>query len=200
MSWDEDLERWIKRWRRMPTFGFRAFEDFDRMFDEMFKEMLKDVPKELYRERKLPSGGTIREVGPFVYGYSMTIGPDGKPIIREFGNVKPSAKPTPFGFKKPSLELREEREPLVDVIPEDGTIRVVAEVPGVNKSNIKLNCAERTLTISVDAERRKYYKEVGLPEQVDPKVSKASYKNGVLTVVLTKVTKKKPKGETIKIE
>jgi len=26
-------------------------------------------------------------MGPFVYGYSMTMGPDGKPIVREFGNV-----------------------------------------------------------------------------------------------------------------
>lgn len=28
------------------------------------------------------------EMGPFVYGYSMTIGPDGKPKVREFGNIR----------------------------------------------------------------------------------------------------------------
>ena len=33
----------------------------------------------------------MRDIGPIVYGYSMTIGPDGKPRIKEFGNVKPSA-------------------------------------------------------------------------------------------------------------
>ena len=200
MSWDEDFERWMRRWRRMPLFGFGAFEDLDRMFDEMFKEMLKDLPKELYRERRLPGGGTIREIGPFVYGYSMTLGPDGKPVIREFGNVKPSARPTPLGLRRPSLELREEREPLVDILSEDGTIRVVAEVPGVEKSDIELNCSERTLAISVDAERRKYYKEVDLPAEVDPKISKATYKNGVLEITLTKVKKEKPRGESIKIE
>jgi len=31
-------------------------------------------------------------MGPFVYGYSFSMGPDGKPVIREFGNVKPSLK------------------------------------------------------------------------------------------------------------
>jgi HSP20 family protein len=200
MSWDEDFDRWMRRWRHMPSLGFGAFEDINRMFDEMFKEMLNDVPKDLYRERKLPDGGTIREIGPFMYGYSMTIGPDGKPVIREFGNVKPSTKPSALGFKRPSLEVREEREPLVDVIPEDGTIKVVAEVPGIEKSDIKLNCSENLLNISVDAEKRKYYKEISLPTEVDPKVSKATYKNGVLEVVLTKVKKKKLKGETISIE
>ena len=27
---------------------------------------------------------------PWYYGYTMTIGPDGKPIVKEYGNVKPS--------------------------------------------------------------------------------------------------------------
>lgn len=200
MSWEEDFERWMKRWRRMPFFGFGAFEEIDRMFEEMFREMLKDVPKELYRERKLPGGGTVREIGPLMYGYSMSIGPDGKPVIREFGNIKPSKRPSPFGYKRPFLEIKEEREPLVDVITEDDSIRVLAEVPGVEKSDIKLSCSERLLTISVDSEERKYYKEVELPVEVDPKVSKATYKNGVLEIVLTKLKKEKPKGESIKIE
>ena len=200
MSWDEDTERWMRRWRSMPFFGREAFEDLDRIFDEMFKEMLNNVPKELYRERRLPGGGTVREVGPFMYGYSMTIGPDGKPVVREFGNVKPSTRASPLGFRRPSLEIKEERDPLVDVIPEDGKIRVVAEVPGVERSDIKLNCSEKVLTIAVDAEERKYFKEIDLPAEVDPKISKATYKNGVLEIILTKVTTKKLKGESITID
>ena len=46
------------------------------------------LPKELVREYQTPEGEKVREVGPIVYGYSMTIGPDGKPHVREFGNVK----------------------------------------------------------------------------------------------------------------
>ena len=43
------------------------------------------------------------------------------------------------------------------------------------------------------------YKEVDLPADVDPKISKAKYTtNGVLEVGLTKI--KKPSSETIKIE
>jgi HSP20 family protein len=200
MSWDEDLDHRMRRWRQMPFFSFRGFEEIDRMFDDMVQEMFKNAPKDLYRERKLPSGGTVKEMGPFVYGYSMTVGPDGKPIVREFGNVRPTSKQTRFGRQRPSLEVREEREPLIDTISENGTIRVLAEVPGVDKSNIKLNCSETALTITVDDKMRKYYKEVSLPQPVDPKVAKATYKNGVLEVLLTKKTKEAPKGETISID
>ena len=45
-------------------------------------------PEELVREYQAPDGTKVREVGPIVYGYSMTIGPDGKPHISQFGNVK----------------------------------------------------------------------------------------------------------------
>jgi HSP20 family protein len=198
MSWDEDIDRWMRRWRNMPF--FRGFKEMDQMFDEMLREMLKDVPTDLYKERRLPGGGIVRQAGPFVYGYSMTVGPDGKPVIREFGNVKPSKRPTPFGFDRPSLELKEEREPLVDVLPENGTLRVIAEVPGIEKKDIKLNCTESALTISVNTENRKYYKTINLPDVIDPKVSKASYVNGVLEVILTKVKKEQPKGQPINIE
>jgi HSP20 family protein len=121
MSWDEDLDHRMRRWRQMPFFSFRGFEEIDRMFDDMVQEMFKNAPKDLYRERKLPSGGTVKEMGPFVYGYSMTVGPDGKPIVREFGNVRPTSKQTRFGRQRPSLEVREEREPLIDTISENGT-------------------------------------------------------------------------------
>ncbi|MGD8505478.1 MAG: Hsp20/alpha crystallin family protein, partial [Candidatus Bathyarchaeota archaeon] len=142
---------------------------------------------------------TVRELGPFVYGYNMTIGPDGKPKIQEFGNVKPSLKPAPFGISKPRLDVREEREPLVDLMATDKEVKVIAELPGVEKEDIKLHGTEDTLTISVDTPKRKYYKELELPAKVDPKSAKTSYKNGVLEVTLKKTEKKKPKGEPIEI-
>jgi HSP20 family protein len=201
MSWDEDSDRWFRRRRSWPRGFFDIdFGEMNRMIEEMFKEMAESIPKELYREEKLQDGTTIRKMGPFIYGYSMTIGPDGKPVIREFGNVKPSEPRSSLGVPKPSLEYRDEREPLVDVISDDGTVRVLAELPGVDKNNIKLHCSERILTISVDTLEHKYYKEVELPSPVDPRVGKGSYKNGVLEVTLNKVGIRKPPGESIEIE
>src|SRR5919107_720667 len=68
--------------------------DFDEMHKEMnrmfnqFSDIQSNPPKELVREYQTSEGEKVREFGPIVYGYSMTIGPDGKPHIREFGNVK----------------------------------------------------------------------------------------------------------------
>ncbi len=205
---DEDLPDWMRRrLRRRDNFGGWFFSDIDEMMREMeemmnreFKEFTTRLPKDLERERKMPDGSTVKEWGPFVYGYSMTIGPDGKPQIREFGNVKPSLKHEPFGTRRPSLDVKEEREPLVDVISTDNEIKVVAELPGVDKENIKLYGTERTLTISVDTPQRKYYKEIDLPHRIDPKSAKSAYKNGVLEVTLTKKEEEtKPKGEPIQV-
>ena len=197
----EYWDRWFRR-RRWPLFGRSFFEDFEEMFREMeemmrreFEEISKRTPSELIRERRLPDGSTVREWGPYVYGYSITIGPDGKPRIREFGNIKPSARPG-----RPRIDIREEREPLVDVMESDGEVKVIAEIPGVEKKDIKLHGTETTLTISVDTPQRKYYKEVELPVKVDPKKAKSSYRNGVLEVSLPKMEEEKPKGEPIKIE
>ena len=191
MSDDEEFfpDRFRRRWR-MPMSEW--FEDFEKNFEEMFKDI--ELPKELVRERKLPDGATVKEMGPFVYGYSFSVGPDGKPVVREFGNVKPSMKGGPFGASRPKLAVKEEREPLVDAIVNDDAVKVVAELPGVEKSDIAIECDGRTLTLKVDTEKRRYHKRLDLPVEVDPDTSKASYKNGVLELVLNrKVSGAKPK-------
>ena len=192
LSWWEEFDEWFRK-RRRPF--FRAFDEIfremERMFEDVFREF-REYPESLIREKRLPDGRIVREYGPIVYGYSITIGPDGKPVIREFGNIKPAAKP---GY----VDIKSEREPLVDIIEEADSIKVVAEVPGVEKNDIQLYATEKTLTIKVDTPNRKYYKEVELPAEVDPKSAKSTYKNGVLEVSLKKISPK-PKGEPIKIE
>ncbi len=97
--------------------------------------------------------------------------------------------------------MKEEREPLIDIVSTNGEIKVVAELPGVEKEDIKLHGTEDTLTISVDTPKRKYFKEVEMPAKINPKEVKTKYRNGVLEVTMPKIKeKKKPKGEPIKIE
>jgi HSP20 family protein len=199
MSSEDDYPDWQKR-RRSPFFRGWGFEDVDKIFEEMekmmeeeFRDFTSRVPKDYVRERKLPDGSTAREFGPFVYGYSMKVGPDGKPEIREFGNVKPRRNGLPH--------VQEEREPLVDVVETDGEVHVVAELPGVEKKDIKLSCTEDTLTITVDTPQHKFFKEVSLPRKVRVREAKSQYKNGVLEVTLPKAKDgKAPRGEPINIE
>ena len=129
---NEDSPEWTKRRRsspfdKDPFFGDidRVFREMEKMMDSEFKNFTEKVPKDYIKERKLPDGSTVKEFGPFVYGYSMKIGSDGKPEIQEFGNIKKGLKGPP--------EVKEEREPLVDVVETNGEIRVVVELPGVEK-------------------------------------------------------------------
>jgi HSP20 family protein len=97
--------------------------------------------------------------------------------------------------------VKEEREPLIDIIETDGEIHVVAELPGVEKTDIKLQGTEEALIISVDTPQHKYYKEVTLPTRVKVREARTGYKNGVLEVTLPKIKdERKPKGEPIKID
>lgn len=196
---NEDNPEWTKRRRNSPFDKDPFFGDIDKLFREMeermedeFKNFTEKVPKDYVKERKLPDGSTVKEFGPFVYGYSMKIGPDGKPDIQQFGNIKKSLKGIP--------QVKEEREPLVDVMETNGEIRVVVELPGVEKTDIKLHGTEGSLEISVDTPHYKYYEEVCLPAKVKVKEAKSSYKNGVLEVILPKLEgPKTPKGEQIDI-
>ncbi|MGQ9479178.1 MAG: archaeal heat shock protein Hsp20 [Thermoproteota archaeon] len=190
---DEWFERLEKDLRRMMRRVF-SMTPFEEDFFDYFRDIEKRFPKELIKEEKLPDGSVRREYGPFIYGYSVRIGPDGKPVIREFGNVKRKVSPV-----KP-LEVKESTEPLVDVITEDNQIKVIAEVPGVDNKDIKLNIVGKTLYIKAESERRKYSKDVELPEEVDPKNAKASYRNGILEVTLSRLRKEEKKGEEIPVE
>jgi HSP20 family protein len=176
------------------------WEEFDKVMQRMFSDIMEKVPKDLIKEKEMPDGTKVKQMGPIVYGYSMTMGPDGKPVIREFGNVKPSKRRTPFGFPRGIREVSQKREPLVDVISENDTVKVIAEVPGVDKSDISLSSTEHNLTIQVDSENRKYFKEVDLPFDVEPESAKASYKNGVLQVSMNRKNEKEFKGNKIRIE
>jgi HSP20 family protein len=167
------------------------FREMEKMMDDEIKDFTEKVPKEFVKERKLPDGSTVKELGPFVYGYSMKIGPDGKPEIQEFGNLKKGLKGPP--------QVKEEREPLVDIVETSEEIRVVAELPGVEKSDIKLHGTEDSLEVSVDTPTYKYYKEVDLPAKVNVKEASSTYKNGVLEVVLPKAQPSKPRGEPINV-
>ncbi len=199
MSEKDWWSRWFKK--RQPLFRGslwdidEAFKEMEEMMAKEFEDLSKRAPEDLLRERTLPDGTKMKSWGPFVYGYSVTVGPDGKPKVREFGNFKAETR-----MGKPYMDVKEKREPLADVINTDGEVRVIVELPGVEKKDIKLSGTENKLTISVDTPERKYFKEVELPAKVDSKKATSKYKNGVLDVTVPKKKEEKPKGETINIE
>ncbi|MFN4226747.1 MAG: Hsp20/alpha crystallin family protein [Candidatus Ratteibacteria bacterium] len=104
----------------------------------------------------------------------------------------------------------------VDIYEDEDNIVLKAEIPGVNKEDISVSLTEDTVTISGRKEEEKkiekenyFRKEIRtgtfsrsftLPCSVDREKVKASYKNGVLEIVLPKSEKEKEKEVKIKIE
>jgi HSP20 family protein len=80
---------------------------------------------------------------------------------------------------------------------EKDKFKIFAELPGVDKENVELNVAEDSVEIKTKDDK-KFYKLISLDEAVDADSTKASYKNGILTLELDK--KARRKGKEVKIE
>ena len=104
--------------------------------------------------------------------------------------------------------------PVVDIFEEPEFVRIVAEVPGVKPEDVKILVEANVLTIQGTKEQvaeqkaekvHRYERIYGsfersftLPASVDAEHIKATYDMGVLTLVLPKVEKAKPRQ--IKVE
>jgi HSP20 family protein len=179
---------------------FREFDEMrremSRTFSEQFKNIENKVPKDLIKEYETPEGAKVREVGPIVYGYSMTIGPDGKPNIQEFGNVKSFSGRG--SFEQPSLSA--EREPLIDISSTDKEVKIVAEMPGISEDKIKIDAYDKYVEIKSEDPERKYHKKIEAPEDIDINSARSNYNNGVLEINFKKKEQQKPKGRQINVE
>lgn len=162
---------------------------FDDEFDRLFKRMSRSFPDldELFDEAK--STGTVS--GPFYYGYTMTVGPDGKPVVKEYGNVRPGLLPT-----------SDTREPLVDTIVDEKEklVKLVAEMPGVEKNDVKIVVDGKLVNIDAEHGEKKYHAKVPIKYKVDENSVKASYKNGILEIIFKLQEEEKPKGKTVEVE
>lgn len=180
---------------------FREFDEMrkeaERLFSDQFKNIENKVPKDLIKEYDTPEGGKVRQVGPIVYGYSMTIGPDGKPKIREFGNIK-SPMSGMGTFEQPSLSA--EREPLIDISSTDNEVKIVAEMPGISKDKIRIDAYDQYVEIKSEDPNRKYHKKIEVPEDIDINSARSNYNNGVLEINFKKKEQQKPQGRQINVE
>jgi HSP20 family protein len=162
------------------NFGF-GFQDIDEMINGMF------------RAASSIEGNLQQNPNTVFYGYQVNVGPDGKPHVREFGNVKPT--------KRGTFELAS-REPFVDTLVDDkeNSLKVVAEMPGIQKEDIKLEATEKSLIIKAENKDRNYSTEVPLNIPIEASSAKASYNNGILEVKLMLKTPLKSKGVSVKVD
>ena len=182
-DWDiQPSDDWLRRFfSGIPflssTGGIAGrLNDMPRQFDEMRREMER-MFEEQFRdiETKVPKE-LLREYQTFRLGSTGTMA---EPLIRS------------------------EREPLADVVTSDKEVKVVIEVPGINKENIRINAYDNSLEVTTNDPQRKYHRVIELPPEADIadiETVKSTYKNGILEIVFRKKEQSKPKGKEIKVE
>jgi len=153
-------------------------------FDEMFGIDLIHGMDEVFDRLNRAMGMSLEnfEQHPFIYGFSVTHRPGENPEIREFGNV-----PTFEQIETGDRRYLDTRKPLIDILKNEDTVHVIAEIPGIEKENILLNATDLILDIETIDGNPKYSKRVELPVKVDPQSAKATYKNGVLEVTFKRL-------------
>ena len=158
---------------------------FDTQFDQMFRSLSgrffnMDDDFELTK---------FANTKPYFYGYTMTIGNDGRPLVKQYGT------------HVPGLVVSDVREPFVDEVVDrnSNTLKLVAEMPGVDKTDIKITIEDKYAKISAEHGDRKYQTRVPLKYKIDENSSKATYANGILEVSF-KLLEQKPKGKTVAVQ
>jgi HSP20 family protein len=105
-----------------------------------------------------------------------------------------------FGERGETMEMR---VPSIDLIDGDREIRIRAELPGVDKKDVEVSATDDAVTIHGTCQREQkegkgeYYRHeisrgefsrtIPLPASIDGAKAKASFKNGVLELVLPKL-------------
>lgn len=97
----------------------------------------------------------------------------------------PQPQPQSSGNTKP-VPKAEMREPLVDVFNEDEEIVIVAEIPGVQMADIRIDVQDDILRIETSGAHQ-YATELLLDAPVDTTALQQTYRNGILEVRLRKI-------------
>jgi HSP20 family protein len=150
----------------MSTDRRRDLRDMLDELDKYFEDFEKDIEEAVKNSIFAPN----KSSKPFIAGFSFNLGPEGKPSVQVFGD-NPVHRD---GFRSPI------NEQVVD--SKNGLLRLLLEMPGVEKGDIRVDATEETAVITAENQYRKYRAELDLRAAVRPDSGKAEYKNGMLEI------------------
>lgn len=160
-------------------------------FDDLFQKMMRPFKGLNKIWDDIKDSDDVQTFGPYYYGYSLIMGPDGKPIVKEYGNFGPGLLPT-----------SETREPFVDVIVDykEKVLKVVAEMPGMEKKDIKIEVVGHAINLDAENDNKKYQTKIPIKHKVDEDYVRATYSNGILEVKFKLREDNRPQGKRVTVE
>jgi len=125
-------------------------------------------------------------------------------LQKQITNVEQSISnivtPVVVDKKKGKKNKKAKKKPLADVTTTDKEVKVIVEIPGISKENIKVNAYDNSVEVTTTDPERKYHEVVEIPPETDIETAKSTYKNGILEITFDKKQQTKPKGKQINIE
>ncbi len=140
-----------------------------------FDEIIEKIFKQLRNDSMFTDNPNIKS---WSYGFTMTQGPDGRPLIREFGQ-NPFQEQLNIG-----VPTEEEILTQVDVDTNQNKVRIIAEIPGISKEDIKINATENKVIIKAQKNSQIISKELPIEVKINPETANANYNNGILDLTL----------------
>jgi HSP20 family protein len=168
-KFDEDNER-----KRAFGLSPHTIDDFEEHLTKMWKWM-DHIFKDALRTNILP----LEEEDSYVYGWSLHLGPNGKPQYEEFGNAPPN-------IARDSDTNLQGRDDMIDIFEGEDTLSITIELHGVAEEDIIIEAVGNIVALEVNKEGDRYYKEIELPCEVSPDPVKTSYRNGIFDIELKK--------------
>ena len=182
--------RCMNLWKDTWDYSKKIFEEMDKEFSEA-----ESFLNRIYKSANENGTGLVfSQSTPYYYGYTIAVGPDGIPHVKEFGNLKPS--------QKSLVQRGDVRKPLVDSIldEKENTLIITAEMPGITKQDIKVSVGNGLVTIQANKGDKKYNTELPVNYELDEDSAKASYTNGILELKIKVKKPSKPSAKDIKID
>lgn len=169
----------MKKRRQKSPYGFFNEDIYERVLHEM-QSMIEDIYFIEKLQKKLRLGLGFNK--QLIYDPNTNVLPVWIPEIQEINS---------YSLKTGNIKSKSfvESERLIDIIEGDEDIAVTVEIPDVEKNDIDLYITEDSLEMTVDSTLLKYRKLLKLPCDVNAKTTRATYRNGVLDVVIKKNSK-----------
>jgi len=134
-----------------------------------------------------------------------------KPIIAERGFDRI------FNEFTNNVEFPFKRFPRVDVVDDEKSIRIIAELPGVKKEDVKILLENGVLTVSGEKKNEieaseeinvfrnerlfgKFERKFELPGDINPDEITAKFENGLLKISIDKLVPEEPKERIIEVK
>ena len=116
-----------------------------------------------------------------------------------------------------NFELSSYSFPKVDLMEDEKFITIIAELPGVNKDDVKIVLEDGVLTLSGEKksdvkeddkinfsrnerEFGKFERKFELVEDINPDEVKANFNNGLLKIMIAKLSPEEPKERIIEVK